>query len=102
MTTASDDPAAKDAIEEDKDNLDAIIAAVSDGKANQDTEESDHPNNDFCFREADFIKTRTAMNNAMRHQGTHTTTWTAIKALKGEVVETRNAEYGNCIWTVIE
>ena len=102
MTIASDDPAAEDAIEEDEDNLQAIIAAVGVGDTNQDTEESDHPNNDFCFTEADFIETRTAMNDAMRHQGTHTTTWTAIKALKGEVVETRNAEYGNCIWTVIE
>jgi len=30
------------------------------------------------------------MNDTMRHQGTHTATWTAIKALKGEVVETQN------------
>jgi len=42
------------------------------------------------------------MNNDMRRQVTHTATWTAIKALKGEVVETRNAEYGNFIWKVIE
>ena len=90
MTIASDDPAAEDAVEEDEDNLQAIITAVGVGDTNQDTEESDHPNNDFCFTEADFIETRTAMNDAMRHQGTHTTTWTAIKALKGEVVETRN------------
>jgi len=102
VTTASDDPTAEDAIDEDEDNLDAVIAVLGGGDTNQDTEESDHPNNDFCFTEADFIETRTTMNNAMRHQGTHTTTWTAIKALKGEVVETRNAEYGNCIWTVIE
>jgi len=38
----------------------------------------------------------------MRHQGTHTTIWTAIKALKGEVMETRHVEYVNCTRTVIE
>ena len=102
LTAACDDPAAEDAVEEDEDNLNAIITAVGGVGINPDTEESDHPNNDFCFTEADFIETRTAMNDAMRHQGTHTTTWTAIKALKGEVVETRNAEYGNCSWTVID
>ena len=88
LTTACDDPAAEDAIEEDEDNINAIIAAVDGVDTSPDTEESDHPNNDFCFTEADFIDTQTAMNDATRHQGTHTTTWTAIKALKGEVVET--------------
>ena len=70
VTTASDDPAAEDAIDEDEDNLDAVIAALGGGDTNQDTEESDHPNNDFCFTEADFIETRTAMNDDMR-QNSH-------------------------------
>jgi len=102
VITASEDPDPEDAMEEYEDNIEATITAGGGGDTNQDTEEADHPNNDFCFTEADFIETRNAMNNVMRHQGTHTTTWTAINALKGEVVETRNAEYGNYIWTVIE
>ena len=42
------------------------------------------------------------MNDATRHQGTYNNTWTAIKAMKGEVVETRNVEYGDCTQTVID
>ena len=42
------------------------------------------------------------MNDATRHHGTYNDTWTAIKAMKGEVVETSNAEYGDCNWTVID
>ena len=89
-------------MEEYEDNIKATITAGDGGDTNQDTEEADHPNNDFCFMEVDFIETQTVMNDAMRHQGTHTTTWTAIKTLKGEVVDARNAEYSNRIWTVIE
>lgn len=40
------------------------------------------------------------MNNATKYQRTHTT-YTTIKEVKGEVVETRTVECGNCIWTVI-
>lgn len=39
MTAVCDDPAAEDAIEEDKNNLDAIIAAVGGGNTNKDMEE---------------------------------------------------------------
>jgi len=61
-------------MEEDEDNIETIIEADGGGDTNQDTEEVDHSNNGFCFPEEDFIETRTAMNDAMRHQGTHTTT----------------------------
>ena len=43
-------------MEEDENNIKVIIAAGGGGDTNQDTEEADHPNNDFCFTEADFIE----------------------------------------------
>lgn len=42
------------------------------------------------------------MNEDIGHKGTYSTTWTTIKLLKSEVVETRYQEYGNCICTVID
>ena len=92
------DAAADDAIEEDEDNLGAVLAGGGGGGS----EDVDHPNNDFCFTEEDFIESRTAMNDATRHWGTYNVTWQTIQRLKGEVVEMTNAKDGKCKWTVID
>ena len=42
------------------------------------------------------------MNDATRHYGTYNDAWITIKAIRGEVVETSNADHRNCKWTVID
>ena len=60
------------------------------------------PNNDFCFTHDDFIEYQLSMNDATRHQNTHTVAWNEIKAMEGEEVSVSSSVQGTIKWKVVE
>lgn len=109
-----DDPAVTDAVDETEDHNephmmeeDQTLERVDPNAENNEQDESEdgpecHPNNDFCFTEADFLETRNQMNDATRHHGSYHAAWDRIQSLEGQVVETTNSKFGNMKWTVVK
>ena len=94
----------EDAVEELEDHNNPQL--MEDNVANNVEDEgvacnNNHPNNNFCFTQEDFLETQYQMNDATRHHGSYNEAWDTIKALEGKVIETSNAKMGKMQWTVV-
>ena len=98
------DPSNDDAFEE---NEDGPEDQEEDGPEEEEDgpeeeAEEEHPNNDFCFTQEDFIAYREGLNDATRHHSKHKKIWEEIKLLKGTEVKVESSKDGAITWKVVE
>ena len=82
-SSALDNTANVDAINEEEDVLDTVqIYDNTDNAKDPEDEDPAHlPNNDFCFTEDDFLESLSNMNDTTRHHSKWRDAWQIIKGL---------------------
>ena len=60
-----------------------------------------HPNNDFCFTEADILEAVSNMNTTSKHHKVRSDTWSKIHELVGKEIDMSNNIDGSIKWRVV-
>ena len=59
-----------------------------------------HPNNDFCFTEADFLEAVSNMNTVSKYHKVRSNAWSKIHELVGKEIDMSNKKDGSIKWRV--
>ena len=99
--TASDGSEVEALVEVEPSVDDAVLENDDENDLEAITE-TEFPNNDFCFTEADFVEFRSGMNDATLHQNRHKIAWDKIKMMEGQEIEIASSVHGKIKWKIVE
>ena len=72
------------------------------GDANELSQDELHPNNYFCFTEADFLETVSNISTASKYHKVRSDAWSKIKELVGKEIEVKSKKRdGTITWKVV-